>query len=75
MGMTKLIQTVLYICIFSPHSRDPICGHRLGAPHVLIVQNPLPDHRSVHIATLDPRSTDLGIPSCIRTVPAATDQT
>ena len=29
-GMTKLIQTVLYICIFSPHSRDPICGHRLG---------------------------------------------
>ena len=60
----------LHLYLLTPQPRSNLWSP-IGAPHVLIVQNPLPDHRSVHIATLDPRSTELGIPSCIRTVPAA----
>ena len=60
----------LHLYLLTPQPRSNLWAP-IGTPHVLIVQNPLPDHRSVHIATLDPRSTDMGIPSCVRTIPAA----
>ena len=60
----------LHLYLLTPQPRSNLWSP-IGTPHVLIVQNPLPDHRSVHIATLDPRNAALEIPSCIRTVPAA----
>ena len=60
----------LHLYLITPQPRSDLWSP-LGAPHVLIVQNPLPDHRSVHIATLDPLRAELGIPSCIRTVATA----
>ena len=60
----------LHLYFITPQPRSNLWSP-LGMPHVLLVQNPRHDERSVHIATLDPRSAEFGIPSCIRTVPAA----